>query len=86
MTWNGCFLRSKTLELEMFMLTNNIIIATIQETWLSPKTDVTLSGYHIVRKDRSGGHPHGGVAILIHKSINYVVIICCRREELLQGN
>ncbi|XP_017794532.1 PREDICTED: uncharacterized protein LOC108576113 [Habropoda laboriosa] len=54
MTWNGCFLRSKTLELEMFMLTNNIIIATIQETWLSPKTDVTLSGYHIERRREEG--------------------------------
>ncbi|KOC70415.1 hypothetical protein WH47_02918 [Habropoda laboriosa] len=53
------------------MLTNNVIIATIQETWLSPNVDMTFCDYNIVRKDRFRGRPHSGLAILIHKSIKF---------------
>lgn len=71
MTWNACSLLPKLNELELFMITNNILIAMIQETWLTPSINISLPHYNIIRKDNSNGKPRGGVAILIHKNLKF---------------
>lgn len=71
MSWKACSLFTKLTELELYMTTNNVVVALIQETWLSPSIDITLTNYNIVRKDRNTGRPGGGVAILIHKNLSH---------------
>lgn len=74
MSWNACSLRNKLLELEIFMRTNNVVIATIQETWLTPDVKITFSDYNIVRSDRTNIRQGGGVTILVHKNLRFRII------------
>lgn len=69
MLWNATSVRHKLVELEIFLHNNIIDIALITETWLQADR-IHIRDYSIVRKDRDskGG---GGVAILIHKSIQF---------------
>jgi ribonuclease HI len=67
--WNANGVRRKMLELKTFLKQNNVMIAAIQETKLSEKTEFRVPGYAIFRADRGTDHGAGGLAILIHSSI-----------------
>ncbi|KOC58981.1 RNA-directed DNA polymerase from mobile element jockey, partial [Habropoda laboriosa] len=69
--WNACSLTSRLTELEFFMVNNNVVVAAIQETWLVQNDSLFLRDINIIRCDRPDGTPHGEVALLIHKNLNY---------------
>ncbi|CAK9834250.1 RNA-directed DNA polymerase from mobile element jockey [Anthophora retusa] len=72
MTWNACSLFHKFTELELILNLNNVAAAMIQETWLTGDRTVYLQNYNIIRRDRPNGVAHGGVAILVHKNLNFI--------------
>lgn len=76
MSWNAHSIcnKEKMSKLEMFMRTNSVVIATIQETWLKENNNLTSEDYSIVRRDRMTGKKGGGVAILVHNSLKFRVI------------
>ena len=62
----------KVDELESVLLTNNVDIACVTETWLNdviPSGVVSISGYVIHRNDRSNGRRGGGVAVFVRQDI-----------------
>lgn len=63
--WNARSAVSNKNSLLHFLMSNNVDIALISETWFKPDTQICFSGYNIVRKDRADGY--GGCAILIRK-------------------
>lgn len=68
--WNCNSLASQILETTHFMTTQNIIVAAIQESKLSPRSSLQMKdGYTVVRQDRTirGGGPQ------VHKSIEYAL-------------
>ena len=67
--WNAQSIISNKLLLTQFLHDNNIHIAIISETWLTPIKSFKISGYVIERNDI--GNRHNGVAILINNSITY---------------
>lgn len=69
MQWNAQSILANKLILIHFLLTNNIHIAIISETWLKPNKKLKIKNYSIERND--SGNKHNGVAILIHNSIRY---------------
>lgn len=65
--WNATSVVNKKEELEDFLLSNNIDVALISETWLKPDLKFKLKKFHCYRSDRI---THGGgVAIIIKKGI-----------------
>ena len=63
-------LRGKANELNLFLKERNIKIAALQETKLEPLAPApTFHGYTLIRRDRNKFG--GGVAFLIHHSIQY---------------
>lgn len=76
LNWNCNSIRNKIFELYSFMLKSNIKVACLTETKL--RTDIKIpkhKDYRMVRLDNDGGDsPHGGVAIIIHKSLGFEVL------------
>lgn len=71
MSWNCKSLNiPKSAELSDFINTNNIKIAMLSETWLNSTKNINISNFVSHRVDRF----HGGVAILIHKSIPHSLV------------
>ncbi|HBH7445490.1 TPA: hypothetical protein KWZ19_005116, partial [Escherichia coli] len=66
-TWNAHGLRAKTLELEVFLTTQNISVMLISETMLSAGVSCKIQGFQIFRKDRIT--LGGGVAVLVKNGI-----------------
>lgn len=79
LAWNCQSLKSKIPELSRLILKNNYHIILLYETWLNEKIEIKIPNYNCYRKDRlsNSRFPHGGVAILVHKSINHAIIECC---------
>ena len=57
------------MELQNYLLENQIDILALNETFLKPKFKFHLPGYDIYKNDRLVG-TKGGVAILVKKGIN----------------
>jgi hypothetical protein len=77
MSWNCQSVKPKRNELEAFLHQHSIDIALVNETWLQPHINFTISGFECYRSDRissTSNSPHGGVAILIKKSIDHNLI------------
>ena len=73
--WNCNGLRGCAKPLAEFLHSNHVKIACLQETKLKVGSkDPSLPGYAIVRRDRPGGGCGGGVAILVHHSVDYMPI------------
>lgn len=63
---------------------NNYHIILISETWLNEKIEIKIPNYNCYRKDRQSNsrYPHGGVAILVHKSVNHAIVECCHLNHI----
>ena len=78
----------KVLEVDEFLLRNNVDIGFITETWLKDEISdsvVEIQGYKIVRRDRST-HQHGGVCVYIKNGIKFEIPDmpqCCDNHEVL---
>ena len=73
--WNANGIRQKSVELFHFMIARKIPIACINETKLKPGIRLSHPDFNIVRLDNPDGPTaHGGVMIIIHRSIQYKVI------------
>ena len=71
MQFNCNGIQGKASEIAAFLHARDIKIAAIQETKLRPKNKMPNLGYYaVVRLDRSRGEG-GGVAFLVHESINF---------------
>ena len=62
--WNCQGIRPKRKELELYLKENEIDIVALNETFLNKKLNFRITGYDIIRNDRSTGHK-GGVALLV---------------------
>ena len=72
--WNCHGLSNKFIEIMNFIKSNNISIALLCETWIKPTFKLRYHPeYNIHRLDRLSA-PHGGVAIVINKSIKYTIM------------
>jgi hypothetical protein len=75
MLLNARSLINKTDELELLVITNDIDIACITETWLKetvPDKAVAVSGMTLVRNDRTYG-TGGGVALYVNNKIPFKI-------------
>ena len=62
--WNAEGVRTKKLELQIFLKTHNIDDCCIQDTHLSPNHRFSVKGFETFRRDREHG-PKGGLFILV---------------------
>ena len=65
----------KVLEVEDFLLRNNVDIGIITETWLKDEISdsaVEIQGYKIVRR-HCLTHQHGGVCVYIKNGIKFEI-------------
>ena len=67
--WNAGSLPAKRNELILAAAKHNAGVILITETWLTPNDSFNLPGYTTIKDDRTA--TRGGVAILIHDSINF---------------
>jgi exonuclease III len=66
--WNAAGLRGRR-ELKNFLSHHKIDIACIQETFLKENQLYSIPDYIIYRRDRSNVRARGGVAFIVHRSI-----------------
>lgn len=64
-------IKTKIDEFELFLEKNNIMLVSLNETKLAQNETIYLKDYNFVGKNRNSRG--GGVAICIHKSINYQI-------------
>ena len=70
--WNCNGIRGKQEKLSSYLDANNVKVACLQETKLTPRAkDPSIPGYTIIRRDRPSGGVGGGVAILVHNSVTF---------------
>ncbi|CAB4029535.1 Hypothetical predicted protein, partial [Paramuricea clavata] len=85
---NVMSLTPKLDEVSEFLLRKKIDIGFITESWLKDRINdsiVKISGFNLIRKDRSS-HEHGGVCIYLKDQIKYTIpenLQCCREHEVL---
>lgn len=69
-------------ELRVLLQNNSLDLSAISETRLNETVadnEISISGYDIIRRDRSlNGRNRGGVCFYLHSNINYIV-----REDLV---
>ncbi|KAL5233225.1 hypothetical protein ACI65C_000635 [Semiaphis heraclei] len=66
--WNCRSLRARRNDFSFLLVENKCQCALLSETWLLPNSRISIPNYHVFRQDRLDGY--GGVAIVIHQSIN----------------
>ena len=78
--WNCQSLKHKIPELSRLIQKNTYHVILLYETWLNEKIEIKIPNYNCYHKDRltNSRYPHGGVAILVHKSVNHAVVECCK--------
>lgn len=67
--WNSRSAVANKNSLVHYLVSNNIDIAILAETWFKPNCIYKFKGYHVVRKDRVDGK--AGVAILVNKKLAF---------------
>lgn len=72
-TWNARGIKNKSLELFDFLLSNEIRICLLSETWLKPANNLNHPQFKIYRNDRISTRG-GGVAIIIRNNISHSTI------------
>ena len=60
--WNAQSLEPKSLDFSNFLITYDIDIAMVSETWLKPCNKLNIPNYTCIRSDRLTG-PYGSTAI-----------------------
>lgn len=70
--WNCRSAIANKGNLEYLLLSENIDIAALSETWFKPTSVISFPGYNIVRRDRPDGK--GGVAILVKNVYDFIVL------------
>ena len=68
LVWNCRSISNKTMELTKLCPDYDLVILT--ETWLNPRTQLSIPNFHIIRKDRQNRNG-GGVAILLKKGFRW---------------
>ncbi len=70
---NICAVLKKKIELNEFLMSNNIDVMSVNETWLDPKKSFSIPGYDLVRLDRNNPSKKngGGVCILLKKGFKF---------------
>lgn len=68
--WNANGLESKLHDVELYLKKYKVDIMLINETKLKATKNVSVSGYHVIRKDRDGNTSAGGVLILVRNTID----------------
>lgn len=71
--WNSRGIRHKYIEFFDFLLSNNVDIALVSETWLKSNVSLGHAEYCCYRRDRENT-TGGGVAIIIRKSIKHSLL------------
>lgn len=66
--WNARGLRHDRHEFRAFLDANNIDVAFITETFLTPQVNLKCAGFKVYRQDRAGRRG-GGVAVFVRSSI-----------------
>jgi len=93
-------LLSKVLFLNLFIDIHNCDLLFLSKTWLCEKTtssSLSIPGFQVYRKDRSGGRRAGGVMILVKNNLpscqveldcpyNLISDICCVDIQISQKN
>lgn len=69
--WNCQSLIPKLNDLDSYLHNEKIHICFLSETWLKCDNHINLAGYSVFRRDRADGY--GGLAILVHQSINCIL-------------
>ena len=89
MVANTMSLAPKILEVQEFVLRNNVSLAFITETWLESTiadSIVDIPGYNVIRRDRSS-EDHGGVCFYIKEGFSKYKkledLSCCNDHEIL---
>lgn len=72
-TWNARGIKNKSLEFFQFLLTYNIHICLVTESWLKPNIALCHQEFNVYRNDRVSRRG-GGVAIIIRKNISHLTI------------
>lgn len=82
--WNADGVRSKKYEISYFIKQHSIKIFLLNETRLTPSDNFEIKGFHVARMDRSTNSHYGGVAILVHNSIQFKILpsINCSMENV----
>lgn len=86
MQWNARSAISDKLSLNNFLISHQIDIALISETWFKTNQSIAFNGYHVVRKDRFDGK--AGITILVSRkfNINPIVLQNNFNEDILACN
>lgn len=81
--WNARGIRNKKLEFFDFLISRNILIACLNETKLNSDIGFSHNLFHVFRLDNQEGRiSRGGVAIIIHKSIQCQVMSSFNTEAI----
>lgn len=83
MAWNCQSLNPKIIEFRDHIISNNIDIALLNETWLTAQHTLYVPSYTIYRSDRQNA-AHGGVAIIIKNNIKHTQIPFINTEIIEQ--
>lgn len=73
LSWNARSVRNKKEELFSFLMSQNVHICLLSETWLNKNITIKNKEFYCYRKDRNNTNG-GGVAILIRKNIKHEII------------
>ena len=72
-TWNARGIQSKKEQFFDFLISNNIQICLLTETWLQSQHSIKHKEFYIYRNDRNNSKG-GGVAIIIRKNLKHKLI------------
>jgi Reverse transcriptase (RNA-dependent DNA polymerase)/Endonuclease-reverse transcriptase len=72
-TWNAQSIRDKKLEFFDFLVTEEVDVALVSETWLQPNIHFTHADFMAYRLDREDDY-HGGVAIFIRRTLKHELL------------
>ena len=73
--WNARSVRNKKVELEQFLISKNIDVCFVSETYLDDSDTFKLNGYKVYRKNRDNNNNHGTALIIKNEISQYEVKI-----------
>ena len=79
--FNAQSILSKIDQIKDFLVSKNIDILCINESWLNANQKLKIQNYDIIRLDRINERG-GGVCIIINKKINYQIVSLNTNEEI----